>query len=150
MNFITVTFIMTAYTFLVRICFRLAFVEVEALQVRLKLHACWIVWKAQTTVIPQLRVLRLAVDVAKKGAIPNFDDAIAKIRFKLDDKEEVTIDYGDEATKLLQLVYAVNELDPDIILTSAGDSYLFPYLIQKSRRQRCTGRVHIKPRQSAS
>lgn len=30
-------------------------------------------------------------------------------------KKEVTIDYGDEATKLLQLVYAVNELDPDII-----------------------------------
>lgn len=82
--------------------------------------------------IPQLRVLRLAVDAAKKGVIPNFDDVIAKIRLKLDDKEEVTIDYGDEAIKLLQLVYAVNELDPDIIVTSQGDSYLFPYLIQRA------------------
>ena len=42
------------------------------------------------------------------------------------------IDYGDEATKLLQLVYAIQELDPDIILTNAGDSYLFPYLIHRA------------------
>ena len=34
--------------------------------------------------------------------------------------------------KLLQLVYAIKELDPDIILTNAGDSYLFPYLIHRA------------------
>ena len=83
-------------------------------------------------VIPKLRVIKLEVDVEKKGLIANFDDAIGKIRLKQEEKEEITIDYGDEATKLLQLVYAINELDPDIILTSAGDSYLFPYLMQRA------------------
>ena len=83
-------------------------------------------------VIPKLRTVRLEVDVAKKGLITSFDDAIERIRLKPDDKEEIAIDYGDEATKLLQLVYAVKELDPDIIVTSAGDSYLFPYLIQRA------------------
>jgi DNA polymerase-2 len=83
-------------------------------------------------VIPNLRVVRLEVDIAKKDLIAGFDDAIDRIRLKPDDKEEITIDYGDEATKLLQLVYAINELNPDIIVTNAGDSYLFPYLIQRA------------------
>ena len=83
-------------------------------------------------VVPQLRVLRLDVDVAKKDFIPSFEDPISQIRIKQDDQPEIVIDYGDEATKLLQLVYAVKELDPDIIVTSAGDSYLFPYLIQRA------------------
>lgn len=83
-------------------------------------------------VIPELRVIKLEVVVAKKGILANFDDVIDKICLKQKGREEIAIDYGDEATKLLQLVYAVNELDPDIILTSAGDSYLFPYLIYRS------------------
>jgi DNA polymerase elongation subunit (family B) len=83
-------------------------------------------------VIPELRVIRLEVDVAKKGIIANFDDAIDKISLGQEGKNDVLIDYGDEATKLLQLVYAVNELDPDIILTCAGDSFLFPYLIYRA------------------
>ena len=83
-------------------------------------------------VVPELRAVRLEVEVAKRGIIVNFEDAIDKICLKQEGKEEIAIDYGDEATKLLQLVYAVNELDPDIILTSAGDSFLFPYLIYRA------------------
>ncbi len=83
--------------------------------------------------VPQLRIMRLDVDVAKKDLIANFEDPIAKIRLRLNGQEEIAIDYGDEATKLLQLVYAVKELDPDIIVTAAGDSYLFPYLLQRAK-----------------
>jgi DNA polymerase elongation subunit (family B) len=83
-------------------------------------------------VVPNLRVLKLAVDVAKSALVPSFEDPIDKIRLKLDGMEEIAIDYGDEATKLLQLTYAVAELDPDIILTSGGDAYLFPYLTQRA------------------
>ncbi|MGA2680886.1 MAG: DNA polymerase domain-containing protein [Candidatus Bathyarchaeia archaeon] len=83
-------------------------------------------------VIPQLRVLRLEVDVAKTGIVAGFDDEIRSITLKQDGEDEIAIDYGDEATKLLQLVYAVNKLDPDIILTQSGDSYLFPYLIRRA------------------
>jgi DNA polymerase I len=82
--------------------------------------------------VPQLRILRLTVDVVKRELIPNFEDPIGKISLRLDSQEEIAIDYGDEATKLLQLVYAIRELDPDIIVTSAGDSYLFPYIIQRA------------------
>jgi DNA polymerase elongation subunit (family B) len=83
-------------------------------------------------VIPKLQVIKLEVQVAQRGIIANFDDVIDKICLKQEGKEEIAIDYGDEATKLLQLVYAINELDPDIILTTAGDSYLFPYLIYRA------------------
>ena len=82
-------------------------------------------------VVPMMRVAKLEVEAAKKGIITGFDDAIKKICLK-QEGEDLVIDYGDEATKLLQLVYAVEELDPDIILTSAGDSYLFPYLIHRA------------------
>ena len=82
--------------------------------------------------IPQLQAIRLEVEVAKKGIIANFEDEVDKIWLKQEGKEDIAIDYGDEATKLLQLVYAINELDPDIILTRAGDSYLFPYLIHRA------------------
>ena len=82
--------------------------------------------------VPDLRVVRLEVEVAKSGIIANFEDAMDKICLKQEGKDDITIDYGDEATKLLQLVYAINELDPDIILTTAGDSFLFPYLIHRA------------------
>jgi DNA polymerase elongation subunit (family B) len=82
--------------------------------------------------VPKMRVLHLDVDVAKKDLIPHFDDPISRIRLKPDGGDEFAIDYGDEATKLLQLVYAIRELDPDIIVTGSGDSYLFPYLMQRA------------------
>ena len=79
-----------------------------------------------------MRILKLEVDIAKAGVIDTFDDEIQNITLKEDGKEDIVIDYGDEATKLLQLVYAVKELDPDVILTSMGDSFLFPYLIHRA------------------
>ena len=83
-------------------------------------------------ITPRLRVVKLEVDVAKAGIVAGFDDEIRSITLKQDDEDEIVIDYGDEATKLLQLVYAVNKLDPDIVLTQSGDSYLFPYLIRRA------------------
>jgi DNA polymerase elongation subunit (family B) len=82
--------------------------------------------------VPQMRVARLGVDVAKTGIVAGFDDEIRSITVKQNDEDEIVIDYGDEATKLMQLVYAVNKLDPDVILTQSGDSYLFPYLIHRA------------------
>lgn len=112
--------------------FPLAFVEAQVSKAGLEYTLLDSV-ESTDFVIPKLRVLRLEVDVAKKGIIASFDDAIDKIHLKQEDKEDIIIDYGDEATKLLQLVYAVDELDPDIIVTTAGDDYLFPYLIQRAK-----------------
>jgi DNA polymerase elongation subunit (family B) len=81
--------------------------------------------------VPKLRVMTLKVEIAKKGKIANFKDPISTIHATQDDKE-ICIDSGEETHKLLQLVKAVKELDPDIIITQGGDSYLFPYLTQRA------------------
>jgi DNA polymerase elongation subunit (family B) len=81
--------------------------------------------------VPELRVIRLKVEIAKKGKIANFKDPIGAIQVTQDEKE-ICIDSGDERDKLLQLAKAVKELDPDILVTQGGDSYLFPYLTQRA------------------
>ena len=117
--------------FFIHDLFPLAFVEVKVSKSGLDYTLLDSV-KSTDYVVPKLRVVKLEVDVAKKGIVASFDDPIEKICLKQESKEDLIIDYGDEATKLLQLVYAVNELDPDVILTNAGDSYLFPYLIKRA------------------
>jgi len=82
-------------------------------------------------VIPPLRITRVSVEIAKKGRIANFKDPLDRIIVSQADRH-VTIDVNDEGEKLLQLVKAIRELDPDIILTRGGDSYLFPYLVQRA------------------
>ena len=81
--------------------------------------------------VPELRVLKLKVEIAKKGKIANFKDPIDKIIVTQGEKE-VSIDSGEETDKLLQLVKTVKELDPDFLVTQGGDSYLFPYLTQRA------------------
>jgi DNA polymerase I len=81
--------------------------------------------------VPELRVMKLKVEIAKKGKIANFKDPIDKIHVT-QDEIEICIDSSEEKEKLLQLVKAVKELDPDIIVTQGGDSYLFPYLTQRA------------------
>ncbi len=81
--------------------------------------------------IPHLRVLKLQVEIAKKGKIASFKDPIQQITITQEEKQ-VNIDYGNEADKLLKLAEIVNELDPDFILTQGGDTYLFPYLTQRA------------------
>jgi len=117
--------------FFSRDLFPLAYVEVQAVKSGLH-YALHDKVESIDYAVPDLRVMRLTVDVAKKGIIPNFEDPIGKIRLRNGSQEEVVIDYGDEATKLLQLVYAVKEFDPDFLVTRGGDSFLFPYLIQRA------------------
>jgi DNA polymerase elongation subunit (family B) len=81
--------------------------------------------------VPELRIMTLSVEVAKKGKVANFHDLIGTINIT-QDKKNLCIDSGDETDKLLQLVKSVKELDPDIILTQGGDSHLFPYLTQRA------------------
>jgi DNA polymerase elongation subunit (family B) len=81
--------------------------------------------------VPELRVMKLQVKIAKRGKIANFKDPIEAIQ-AIQGEKKVIIDTGEETEKLLQLVKAVEYLDPDFIVTSGGDSYLFPYLIQRA------------------
>jgi len=89
--------------------------------------------------VPPLRSIKLSIDIAKKGKIANFDDPIDKITVTSADKQ-VTVNLDSESEKLLRLVEAVKELDPDIILTSGGDSYFFPYLIHRAEENKVLDR----------
>jgi len=110
--------------------FPLAFVEVKKQKAALEYTLLDSITSTDYTV-PQMRVLDLEVEIAKKGKIANFKDPIYKIIVTQDEKK-VTLDSGDETDKLLQLVKTVKELDPDFVVTHGGDSIFFPYLIQRA------------------
>ena len=81
--------------------------------------------------VPPLRVSKLDVKIAKEGKITSFQDPVKEFVITQADKK-MAVNSGTEKEKLLQLVRVVKELDPDIILTSGGDSYLFLYLIHRA------------------
>jgi DNA polymerase elongation subunit (family B) len=81
--------------------------------------------------VPPLRILRIDVEVDKKGKIAKINDPIRDITVS-QGSDKVRIDVGDEKEKLLRLVHVVEQLDPDIVVTKGGDSYLLPYLVQRA------------------
>jgi DNA polymerase elongation subunit (family B) len=91
-------------------------------------------------VVPPLKILKLEIDIAKSGKIAQFKDPIGQIRISQQDPE-ITIDSKDEAETLLKLVDTVEELDPDFILTNGGDSYLFPYLVERAAENHVLNRL---------
>jgi DNA polymerase elongation subunit (family B) len=110
--------------------FPLAFVEVEQDTTGLRYTLLDSVENVNYTV-PSLRKMQLQVEIAKKGKIVRFDDPISKI-FVAQANKKITIAPNDEKEKLLELVKTVRDLDPDIILTSGGDSHLFMYLMRRA------------------
>jgi DNA polymerase elongation subunit (family B) len=114
--------------------FPLAYVEIESNTTELQFRLLDSVESTNYSV-PPLRMLKLEVDIAKKGKLANFDDPIGKITVT-QTGTRITIDSGDESEKLLQLAETIKELDPDIVLTSGGDSFLFPYLIHRAEENK--------------
>jgi DNA polymerase elongation subunit (family B) len=81
--------------------------------------------------VPRLRSMCINADVERKGAVRSFSDKIGSISLEMDNKT-VVISEGDEADKILELVKTVREVDPDIVFTRGGDSFLFPYLAYRA------------------
>ena len=81
--------------------------------------------------VPPFRIMDLKVEISKTGKIAKFTDPIGTIILTQDNQKRA-IDIGDESKKLLKLSQTVKELDPDIIVTHGGDSYLFTYLFQRA------------------
>jgi len=77
--------------------------------------------------VPPLRSVWLSVDIKKEGGPARFSDKIDSISLDFDSKT-IVISERSEADKILELVKAVKEEDPDLIFTHGGDSFLFPYL----------------------
>jgi len=110
--------------------FPLAFMEVEAERTELQYTLLDTVESTDYS-IPPLRTAKIEVDIAKTSKIAGFKDRIERIIVTQADKK-ISIDTGYEADKLIQLVSAVKTLNPDVVLTTGGDSYLFPYLIHRA------------------
>ena len=110
--------------------FPLAFVEIEAQRHKLRYHLLDSV-KSVDYSIPPLRIMKLQVDVAKKRKMANLDDPLREIAVSQNGERQV---FGscDEKDKLLQFIEAVKRLDPDILLTRGGDSYILPYLARRA------------------
>jgi DNA polymerase elongation subunit (family B) len=110
--------------------FPLAFVGVTVQGDRL---AYWLLDSVESVdyKVPPFRLMSMRVEVAANGAIPSFNDPIKSIVLEMDGKR-IVIDEGDESEKILEMVEAIKEEDPDVIFTRGGDSFLFPYLAHRA------------------
>jgi DNA polymerase elongation subunit (family B) len=110
--------------------FPLAFLEVEVEGGRLGYRLLDSVESVDYEV-PPLRIMRIRVDVAKRGKMAGFADPLDRIVVS-QGGEETVVDSGDEGEKLLRFVDVVRRLDPDVLVTRGGDSYLFPYIARRA------------------
>jgi len=81
--------------------------------------------------IPPFRSVRLSVSIEKESVSPGLSDKIGTITLEFDNRT-VVISEGNETEKILQFVSMIKAEDPDFILTSGGDSFLFPYLAHRA------------------
>ena len=82
--------------------------------------------------LPPLRTVRLEVETAQSKRVRRFEDELHSITLLYDD-DKIMIDSGDDSYKLLKMVDAFQQLDPDIIITDGGDSFIFPYLTHRAQ-----------------
>ena len=110
--------------------FPLAFVGVTVQGDRL---AYWLLDSVESVdyKVPPFRLMSMRVEVAAKGTIPSFNDSIKSVILEMGGKR-IVIDEGDESEKILEMVGAIKEEDPDVIFTRGGDSFLFPYLAHRA------------------
>lgn len=86
--------------------------------------------------VPTFKIIHLKI-YFQKGKIPRFSDKLKSITIvvlnsKKEEKEKIDIQNESEKEIILQLSNIVKRLDPDIIITENGDSFLFPYLIHRA------------------
>jgi DNA polymerase elongation subunit (family B) len=110
--------------------FPLAFVEVKVVKFGLRYRLLDSVESIDYP-IPPLKITRFGLGVAKKNRLAAFNEPLEKAILS-GDGLKVVVDSGDERDKLLQIVETVAKLDPDIILTRGGDSFVFPYLARRA------------------
>ena len=110
--------------------FPLAFVEVQVEKIGLRYRHLDSVENINYP-IPPLKITRLHLEFANKNKLAEFNESLEKATLSSAGLE-VVIDSGEEKDKLLQIVKTVARLDPDIILTRGGDSFIFPYLAKRA------------------
>ncbi len=82
--------------------------------------------------IPDLKRVKLEIGIKTRHVVAHDEDPLEWIQ--IHDGEDIIIDNTSEYEMLFQLVKTIRELDPDIIETANGDSFLFPYLITRASK----------------
>lgn len=87
--------------------------------------------------IPNFRFLTFDIISDNKSISNNDQSEIYAIKVKTFDNdntvdEKFLIKEDNEIETILQFSYEVNRLDPDIILTTGGDQFLFPHLFNRA------------------
>lgn len=77
--------------------------------------------------LPQLKVSRLHVFPKRGSSAPLLSDPIESIRM-----EDVLLKDMDEAELIGAMVDEIKGRDPDVLLTSGGDSFVLPYLYHRA------------------
>jgi DNA polymerase-2 len=85
--------------------------------------------------LPKFKKIHLRVyPKLEEGQIPKFSDRISRIEIhNYNNNETVEINHSSEVDVLNDLVKEVAKIDPDFIITDDGDSFTFPYLIERSQ-----------------
>lgn len=112
--------------------FPLAFVEAESVHGRIE----WTLKDSREKIdyhLPSFRTIRLTVNTKKNRSIQTFGDELSSINLQSED-ESIILDSGSEPNKITQLVDIFHKMDPDILLTDGGDSFIFPYLTRRAQR----------------
>ena len=83
--------------------------------------------------VPPLRSVEVDVAIRRAGRMARVTDPIGSIGLKEGDGSVSRIEGGSEEGKIMRLVEEVRRLDPDIVFTQDGDSFVLPYLVERAR-----------------
>ncbi|MBS7623847.1 hypothetical protein KEJ39_09310 [Candidatus Bathyarchaeota archaeon] len=81
---------------------------------------------------PPLEPIDLTATTDSEWSILNFNDPLKEIRIT-SQGEETTLSFNEERN-ILELVRLLKEIDPDVVYTQNGNSFLFPYLAARAWR----------------
>ena len=83
--------------------------------------------------IPELNCINLDITTNSQNKISSFKDKIQKINVR-NQEEEIIIDSAYEEENLLELVRLFKKIDPDVVYTQNGNSFLLPYLENRAQK----------------
>jgi DNA polymerase I len=101
-------------------------------------------WKANDNVeladytIPDFKKIELELVPKKQGKIARFTDTIDHIKIN-----DLRLESENEIDLMLELVENVQSLDPDFIFTRSGDSFDFPYLLERAKQNGISDKITL-------
>jgi DNA polymerase, archaea type len=84
--------------------------------------------------VPGFKKIRLEAKIKKQGGLPKFTDRLDSVILKVNEEKPYELGGSSEADIFAALESEVAKLDPDLVITYGGDSFLFPYLVSRAEQ----------------